>query len=1772
MAGFAEERRYSVPLFGAAEDQRQGFVRLVNRNAATGTAVIYAIDDAGERRGPVTLEFAARQALHVNSDDLQKGNAAKGIEGVGTPGAGDWRLEIASELDLEVLAYLRTTPGGFLASMHDIAPEADGTHRIAIFNPGSNANQRSRLRLVNAGAKAAVVTIRGVDDAGQAGAAEIRLVVPGGEARTFDAKDMEEGNASLFQGALGDGDGKWRLTVSADQPIQAMSLLDARETGLRANLSTAPANAETSDGATTHRVPLFPPKSHSARQGFLRVVNRSPQAGTVRITAMDDEGASYGPLTLTIAAGRTAHFNSADLEDGNADKGLSGGIGDGDGSWRLALRTSLDIDVLAYIRTKDGFLASMHDLAPATANSHRVAIFNPARNTNQKSMLRLINDNDQDAAVAIVGVDDGGSAGADAVRIVIPANVARSYSAAELESGTSATSGVRVFREAWDSGEIDPGKWDEYGRPRPRIVESLEGRSNVFDNNGDGSHDSGAVTVDGIELGAGAATISADVYVDFSNRSGCWAGAAIGLTKEAAVQTSAIGFSGGHGIWFTLDAMGDVCSTAPAEHRRRAWFNGGMLDADGNWERVAPYTVGGDDYVDGWHELRIVIDASNRVSFHADGTLLWRSTGTLDPALRSSRRLALGRRSSGSAGKAYIDNVSVVATPPANDDEDSVTRALGAGQGKWRLTVESDRRISVMSLLESPAGHLINLSTGGWRGIPNQLPVVAVPADVEVAEGEVLGVAALASDLDGSIVSWRWEQMSGPAFDLHRTDAPRFVATAPFVESDETAQFRVAVADDQRAVATAVLRVRVKASTRRLVPVIADVSIPDEVSTVRAADISMQSLESASGEVLVDESPTLLIGSDDDGTVMLSIANPKGGFLGEGLRTVSVGIDSTAVALVAVAAGYRISDIDQAIVDRIMERKRYDDLKRLLTSLMAVDKNYLDRLYDYEDVVDLIKAIALDTVLAAGRPSRAPGPTGSREVSNRSAYGASSSSRAAAIETGPIAVRYKDDFYCVPSFWPCSPWQRHEPWHWFGDARGAEAFFGDGALANIVNLASPRYRLVGDYAAIALEANRPPFLAVSNGSLDSFCLFNCTNVHAMANPNFVNYAMELYAGGVYQDWFYTPRNSTVVDKLLNSGAAYRELLAGDDRSDAGVQLGPDIDLIRFQRYRFAIAGGDSALDRGLAVSFMNAFQLIVAGVNIFTDVSAVGKAASKINEKHLAGVNSCAVEVAKHLARRGLNIYADANQGASDQLYANANTVGVILLETVLKSSECRTLAAEMAVGGELAAVSQGAKALLGAAGTAAWVKLAFDVAHETAPILASYLSHLVGRIDYHIEWDYDEEGVPYISTVSASHPPLATFDYRQKNGFNVELDASKTVAGESGRLTYGWRVNGSNIGRGEKITYNFREAGVFAVDLVVIDGNGLAGRFGSRVTVTSGRVPVVTSLICVATGGNAFSMEAEYEDADDDIASVEWRNSVANEYPDETTSADQNQVELTAPTPATWASVTVVDAQNNKASKTCVVALASRPVGKRFRDCAECPEMVVLPAGTFRMGAPRSESGSESDERPVHEVTIAAPFAVGVYEVTFAEWDACAAAGGCDGRRPGDAGWGRGRRPVIQVSWEDAQSYVQWLSRKTQKQYRLLSESEWEYAARAGTDTAYSWGDEIDVNRANCAGCGSQWDSRETAPVGSFQANDWGLHDMHGNAREWVEDCWNRSYSGAPADGSAWLSGNCSRRVLRGGSWYGKPSFLRAADRYWGTTGIRSSGDGFRVARIPTP
>ena len=254
----------------------------------------------------------------------------------------------------------------------------------------------------------------------------------------------------------------------------------------------------------------------------------------------------------------------------------------------------------------------------------------------------------------------------------------------------------------------------------------------------------------------------------------------------------------------------------------------------------------------------------------------------------------------------------------------------------------------------------------------------------------------------------------------------------------------------------------------------------------------------------------------------------------------------------------------------------------------------------------------------------------------------------------------------------------------------------------------------------------------------------------------------------------------------------------------------------------------------------------------------------------------------------------------------------------------------------------------------------------------------------------------------------------------------------------------------------------------------------------------------------------------------------------------------------------------------SCTVVQGKSPyaVGQVFTHCEYCPEMVVVPAGEFMMGSPADEVNRGDDEGPRHKVVIAYAFAVGVYEVTFDQWQRCLDDQGCS-HDPVDNDWGRQKQPVTNVSWLDAKDYVQWLSDMTGSDYRLLSEAEWEYVARAGSSGRFWWGNESPKGKAVCAGCSLDGEPDVARPVGSYSPNPFGLYDVHGNVWEWVEDCWSEDYKDHPADGSAWVpSDKCRRRVLRGGAWPNGGRELRSANRSWKVPEHRSvTGKGFRLA-----
>lgn len=239
---------------------------------------------------------------------------------------------------------------------------------------------------------------------------------------------------------------------------------------------------------------------------------------------------------------------------------------------------------------------------------------------------------------------------------------------------------------------------------------------------------------------------------------------------------------------------------------------------------------------------------------------------------------------------------------------------------------------------------------------------------------------------------------------------------------------------------------------------------------------------------------------------------------------------------------------------------------------------------------------------------------------------------------------------------------------------------------------------------------------------------------------------------------------------------------------------------------------------------------------------------------------------------------------------------------------------------------------------------------------------------------------------------------------------------------------------------------------------------------------------------------------------------------------------------------------------------------GSRFagiKDCDTCPELAIIPPGEFTMGT----NSRHKYERPAHKRTIEKAFAIGIYEVTFDQWKVCFDEGACGEKFPSDHNWGMGNRPVINVTWHDVELYLDWLSKKTGKTYRLPTEAEWEYAARAGSTGEYWWGDEIGSKRANCRDCAPKI-SHQSEPVDSFQPNPWGLYNVHGNVWEWTQDCWNKTYDGTPTGQEAWLEGDCRQRVMRSGSWYYFSKNLRSAWRAKNHSQVRSYGIGFRVVR----
>lgn len=434
----ANGKRHLVPFLPhalphAQTTARQGVVRVANLGDRSGEVSIAGTDDGGGSYGPVVLAIGVGQTVALTALDLEQGNAAKGLTaGFGPPREGDWRLAITSGLNLLVYAHVRVD-GRTFAGIHERVRKLAGERRLALFHPADAAHP-SRLRLINPGTEPATVRVRGVDDSGASPGEEAHVRLPPGHARTITAGALERGEG--VTGALGDGAGQWRLVLRSDRPIHAAHLLASAD-GRLANLS-APPTAPLRDGdMAVHRVPLFPaaPAAAGQAQGLLRVVNASDVTGEVVIHAMDDAGRRFGPVVLALAARAATNLTAQDVEQGNVAKGLSAGLGAGDGAWRLRLRTALDVQVFAYLRAEDGFLADLNATAPSTEGGYEVPLFADGR-------LRLVNWADAPAEATISGVDDNGRASAGEVRVTVPADGMVKLTAAQLESGTPDLAGA----------------------------------------------------------------------------------------------------------------------------------------------------------------------------------------------------------------------------------------------------------------------------------------------------------------------------------------------------------------------------------------------------------------------------------------------------------------------------------------------------------------------------------------------------------------------------------------------------------------------------------------------------------------------------------------------------------------------------------------------------------------------------------------------------------------------------------------------------------------------------------------------------------------------------------------------------------------------------------------------------------------------------------------------------------------------------------------------------------------------------------------------------------------------------------------------------------------------------------------------------------------------------------------------------------------------------------------------------------------------------------
>ena len=437
---------YTIPLFLSTKDSRkQSFIRIINNSNEDGNILITARDSIGAVKDTVSLSINALETKYFNSTDLENGNPSKGLTGSIGTGEKDLYLTLTSDLDFHASSYIRTQDG-FLTGMNHTADlfsirrdirGDEYRYFVPIFNPASNQNQRSVLKLVNPHSETATVRFTGIDDTSWESSDPIELQIPPYGISSFNSQDLES--------YTGDRQGKWRVIATSSHPIHILNLIE-NPTGHLSNLSYNPINQDQYSflysptvshlGRYVFRRVLLFPSFGERRHGFVRIINNSSKkGGAVHLTVEDSSGNQYGSIRILLDPNEVKYFNASHLENGGGGLGTVQGLGTPQGMWRLNFESELDISVLSYMRSSDGFLTSLDGELMKEGNEYEVDFFNPASNQNQRSMLQIFNPHDSPAVVSIIGVDDQGYFAESTVSFTVPANSSKLINSQELESG-----------------------------------------------------------------------------------------------------------------------------------------------------------------------------------------------------------------------------------------------------------------------------------------------------------------------------------------------------------------------------------------------------------------------------------------------------------------------------------------------------------------------------------------------------------------------------------------------------------------------------------------------------------------------------------------------------------------------------------------------------------------------------------------------------------------------------------------------------------------------------------------------------------------------------------------------------------------------------------------------------------------------------------------------------------------------------------------------------------------------------------------------------------------------------------------------------------------------------------------------------------------------------------------------------------------------------------------------------------------------------------------